>query len=95
MIGSRLVRIQDAPHGVNVVVETREARIYVGRFDSVNGFTALLHDCGIHDVAPGEDGERYVREAATYGIDVSKRDVTLDVAQVVRVRLLGEIEKLG
>lgn len=95
MIGSRRVRIQDAPHGVNVVVETRGVRVYIGRYDSASAFTALLHDCDVHDFGPGEDRERYIREAATYGIDVRQRDVSVEVAQVTRVRLLGEIEKLA
>jgi hypothetical protein len=86
--------IQDAPHGINVVVETRSGRVYIGRFDSTNGFAALMHDCDVKDFAPGEDREGYIREAATYGIDVKERDAQLDVADVSRVRLLREIPKL-
>lgn len=89
------MKIQDAPHGINVVVETHGPRVYIGRFDSLNGFAALLHDCDVHDAAAGEDKERYIRESATYGIDVKQRDVSVDVMQIARVRLLGEIEKLA
>ena len=88
------MNIQDAPHGINVVVETRSGRVYIGRFDSTNGFAALLHDCDVKDFAPGEDRERYIREAATYGIDVKERDAELDCAEVERVRLLREVAKL-
>ena len=86
------MRIQDAPHGINVVVETGP-RLYIGRFDSTNGFTALLHDADVHDVAPGEDAEAYIRDTAKYGVDVKQRDVQVDVMQIKRVRLLGEIAK--
>jgi hypothetical protein len=95
MLISRAMKIQDAPHGINVVVEMLGPRVYIGRFDSVNGFQALLHDCDVHDLKPGDDKERYIREAATYGIDVQQRDATVDVMQIARVRLLGEIEKLA
>lgn len=95
MVVSRRMKIQDAPHGINVVIETLGTRVFIGRFDSLNGFSALLHDCDVHDVANGEDKERYIRESATYGIDVKQRDATVDVMQIARVRLLGEIEKLA
>ena len=86
--------IQDAPHGINVVIETRGGRVFIGRFDSANVFTALLHDCDVHDVKAGEDGERYIRETATYGIDVKQRDAQVDIADVARVRLLRDVSKL-
>lgn len=88
------MRIQDAPHGLNVVVETQENRIYIGRFDSVGPFAAILHDCDLRDFAPGEDREGFVRETATYGIDVKERDVELAVAAVKSVRLLRDVPKL-
>ena len=89
------MKIQDAPHGINVVIETVGPRVYIGRFDSLNGFQALLHDCDVHDLQAGEDRERYIRESATYGIDVKQRDAHVDVLQISRIRLLGEIEKLA
>ena len=87
------MRIQDAPHGINVVIETNGPRLYIGRFDSTNGFTALLHDADVHEVRAGEDAEAYIRETAKYGVDVKQRDVQVDVMQIRRVRLLGEIPK--
>lgn len=95
MLVCAAVKIQDAPHGINVVIETSGPRIYIGRFDSVNGFQALLHDCDVHDVRAGENKEQYIRETATYGINVVERDATVDVMSVTRVRTLGEIEKLA
>ncbi|MFM7296251.1 MAG: hypothetical protein ACKO4Q_03405 [Planctomycetota bacterium] len=88
------MNIQDAPHGINIVVETAKGRLYIGRFDSANGFTALLHDCDVRDIADPAAREQHVRLTATYGIDVQERDVQVDVLQVSRVRLLRDIPKL-
>ena len=87
------MKIQDVPHGINVVFETDGRRIYIGRFDSTNGFTALLHDCDQHDLAEGEEAEAYIRDTAKYGVDVKHRDLQIDVTQVKRIRLLGDIPK--
>jgi hypothetical protein len=87
------MKIHEAPHGINVVVETRGRRVVIGRFDSTNGFTALLHDCDVVDFAPDQDPEPYIRETAKYGVDVKQRDFQLDVHTIERVRLLGEIPK--
>ena len=87
------MKIHDVPHGLNVVIETSKSRVYIGRFDSTSGFTALLHDVDVHDVKPGTDAESYIRETALYGVDVKSRDLQIDVMDIVRVRLLRDIEK--
>ena len=87
------MKIQDAPHGINVVIETHGPKLYIGRFDSTNGFAALLHDCDVHEFQPGEDAEAYIRDTAKYGVDVKARDVEVQVMEIRRVRLLGEIAK--
>jgi hypothetical protein len=84
--------IHQAPHGINLVVETDDT-IYVGRFDSTNGFQVLMHDCAVHPVRKGEDVEAFVKQTAKYGIPVDQRDVVFDAARVKRVRLLGSIPK--
>ena len=87
------MKIQDVPHGLNVVIETNSSRVYIGRFDSTSGFTALLHDVDVHEVVPGTDPEAYIRETALYGVDVKSRDVQVDVLDIRRIRLLGDIPK--
>ena len=87
------MNIHEAPHGSNVVIETNGSVVYIGRFDSTNGFTALLHDCDVHEVVAGEDPEPYIRETAKYGVDVNHKDVEVEVMNIKRVRLLGEIPK--
>ncbi len=87
------MKIHEVPHGINVVIETRAGRVVIGRFDSSNGFTAVLHDCDVKDFGSGEDPESYIRETALYGVDVKQRDTQVDVAQIARVRLLGDVPK--
>ena len=86
--------LRSAPHGINLVLETKSGRIVIGRFDSVRGFEELLHDVDVYDPPQGTDPEAYVRETATYGVDVKQRDFALEIAAVVRWRRLGDVPKL-
>lgn len=87
-------RIHDAPHGTNLVLETKSGKVYIGRFDSVQGLEVSLHDCDIFDPSSGGDREQWIRETATYGVDVKHRDLTFPAFEVTRWRMLGDIEKL-
>jgi len=87
--------LRTAPHGLNLVIETRSGRVILGRFDSTNGFEVVMHDVDVLDPAPGSDPEHYIRETATYGVDVKHRDYAFEASSVVRWRRLGEIEKLA
>ena len=87
------MNIQEAPHGINVVIETSDARIVIGRFDSTTGFEALLHDCDVHALGEGEDAEAYIRNTAKYGVAVNTPNAQVDVATIARVRLLGDVPK--
>lgn len=86
------MRIHEAPHGINLVVETADT-VYIGRFDSTNGFQVLMHDCCVHAVREGEDVEAFVRQTAKYGVAVDQRDVVFDAQQVRRVRRLGDVSQ--
>lgn len=94
MYTARPMKIHEVPHGLNVVLETGDA-LFIGRFDSLVGLKALLHDCDVHHLAPGEDAEHYVRETATYGVNVTQRDAEVEIMGVRRVRLLRDVEKLA
>jgi hypothetical protein len=85
--------IQEAPHGTNLVVETKSGRVYIGRFDSTNGFQVLMHDCDVYDPPAGTDPEPYIRESAKYGVDVKQRSVTFDALGITRWRALGDVPK--
>ena len=87
------MKIHEVPHGINVVIETAQRRVYIGRFDSTNGFTALLHDCDVMDFGTEQAAEAYIRETAKYGVDVKQRDVSVDTHGIARIRLLGDVPK--
>jgi len=87
------MNIQDAPHGINLVLETSDSRVVIGRFDETNGFSALLHDCDVHALEGGEDAEAYIVQTAKFGVAVNTPSVQVDVGTIERVRLLGEIPK--
>jgi hypothetical protein len=86
--------IHAAPHGQNLVIETRSGRVIIGRFDSSNGFEVVVHDCDVYDPPEAADIETYIREAATYGVDVKRKDFAFAASEVIRWRKLGDIEKL-
>lgn len=90
-----MTSLANAPHGLNLVIETKSGRVILGRFDSTNGFVVSMHDVDIYEPAPGVDPEPYIRETATYGVDVKKRDFDFPASEVTRWRKLGDIEKLA
>jgi hypothetical protein len=85
--------IQAAPHGSNLVIETKSGRVIIGRFDSSNGFQVLMHDCDVYDPPPGANAEDYIRETAKYGVDVKQKDFAFDTSTITRWRKLGDIPK--
>ena len=86
------MNIQEAPHGINLVIETKDA-VYIGRFDESNGFQVLMHDCDVHSLQEGENAEEHIRNTAKYGVAVNHKNVTFDAAGITQVRLLGDIPK--
>ena len=76
------------------VVET-DGTVYIGRFDETNGFEALLHDADVWEPKEGEEPDHWIRETATYGVDVKHRDLKISALEVTRWRPLGDIEKLS
>ena len=86
--------IMNAPHGMNLVIETEDGHVYIGRFDESNGFEVLMHDCAVWEPKAGENPEPWIRETATYGVDVKHRDFKFPATGITRWRSLGDIEKL-
>jgi hypothetical protein len=84
--------IHEAPHGINLVVETPET-VYIGRFDHTDGFQVVMRDCAIRPVTSPAEDEAFVKNAAKYGIPVDRREVVLEASRVGRVRRLGDIPK--
>jgi hypothetical protein len=87
-----IMNIAQAPHGINVVVET-ERIVYIGRFDQSNGFQVKLHDAAKHELLDGEDAEMYIRQTAKYGVPVQHKDLVFDAQGIRRVRKLGDVPK--
>ena len=87
--------IMDAPHGMNLVVHCKDGSIVSGRFDESNGFEVIMHDVDLFDPASGNDAEHWVRETATYGVDVKHRDWRFPSSDVQGWVALGKIEKLA
>ena len=86
--------IMDAPHGMILVIECNDGSIVIGRFDSSNGFEVIMHDVDLYDPASSGDSQAWVRETATYGVDVKHRDWNVDAHTVKSWTPLGDIEKL-
>ncbi|MCA9000298.1 MAG: hypothetical protein KDB61_00145 [Planctomycetes bacterium] len=90
--------IMEAPHGINLVVNCVDGTIYIGRFDQCNGFEVLMHDCDVWTPGSGDDdaekAEHWVRETATYGVDVKHRDLRFDAADITDWTPLGQVPKL-
>ena len=87
--------IHTAPHGQNLVIETKSGQVIIGRFDSTNGFQVIMHDVDVYDPPAGADPEPYIRETATYGVDVKKKDFAFDAGAVVKWRKLGDVPKIA
>ena len=86
--------IANAPHGMNLVIETQSGRVIIGRFDESNGFEVLMHDVDVFEADQEGDCQHWIRETATYGVDVKQRDFRFDASDVTRWTPLGDIEKL-
>ena len=87
--------IMNAPHGMNLVVECKDGTVVIGRFDESNGFEVLMHDVDVWEPKADEKPEHWIRETATYGVDVKERDYRFSALQVAKWTALGDVEKLA
>ena len=87
--------IMNAPHGMNLVVECKDGKVVIGRFDESNGFEVLMHDVDLWVPKEGGDSAHWIRETATYGVDVKERDYRFPASEVAGWKPLGDIEKLA
>jgi hypothetical protein len=78
-------------HGITVVVETRGARIYVGRYDSEDASGVHMLDVGVHDPSATLSKEEYIRKSAKFGVRTDHKHVIIPADQVARITRLGEI----
>jgi hypothetical protein len=71
---------------MTVVVRTRDARVYVGRCDTVAPDGVHLLDADVHEGGPTQ--EAWLREAARVGVWPRLGAVTVPAAEVTEVRRL-------
>lgn len=79
-------------HGITVVVDTVDGRLFVGRCDEANDAHVILLD--VDSRPSGEDaGEReeYLRRAAQFGIFKSLDRIVLPTVDVAKIRRLGDL----
>jgi hypothetical protein len=84
-------------HGITVVVDMNDDRVFVGRCDTVVPDGVVLLDGTMHDAsAPGKDGqpvpkERFLEQAVKFGVWKSFDRVLVPADEVASVRPLGEL----
>lgn len=78
-------------HGITVVLDTRDARTYVGRFDSQDERGVHLFDVGVFDPSQGSRQD-YLRRSVKFGIRVDRPDLSVAPADVTGITPLGQID---
>jgi hypothetical protein len=86
------MNIQQAPHGINVVIETEEA-ICIGRLGKLQGEQVQMHHAALFQVAPGENTEALIRETARFGVPVEHAEMLFETRGIKRIRKLGDVPK--
>jgi len=89
--GRPLHRDRHELHGITVVLDTRTAGTYVGRFDSQDEQGVHLLNVGVFDPAQGARDE-YVRRSVKFGIRVDRPELTIASAEVAQITPLGDLE---
>ncbi|CAN5849032.1 hypothetical protein BH24GEM1_BH24GEM1_04220 [soil metagenome] len=79
-------------HGITVVVETRGALTYVGRFDMEDESGVHLLNVGVHDAAAGGSRDDYVHRSAKFGVRAERPHLVVPRQDVLRIRKLADVE---
>lgn len=84
-------------HGITVVVDLKDTRVFVGRCDTVVPEGVVLLDAAMHDEAKPDDAGKttpkadYLKKAARFGIWKSMDRVLVPAEEVASVTPLGEL----
>jgi hypothetical protein len=89
---NEIMNITQAPHGINVVVETEDA-VYIGRLGKLEGEQVKMHHAAVFQVAVGESPEEIIRHTARFGVPVEHADLMFETRGIKRVRKLGDVPK--
>lgn len=84
--------IAQAPHGINVVVQTADT-VYIGRLGKLLGDQVNMHHAAVFQVADGEDPEPLIRQTARYGVPVEHVELAFENLGITRIRKLGDVPK--
>ncbi|NOT31825.1 MAG: hypothetical protein HOP15_15375 [Planctomycetes bacterium] len=86
------MNISQAPHGINLVVET-EGTVYIGRLGKPDGDRTRLHHAVIFEVPDGQSPEELIRYTAKYGVPVEHEHLLFETTGIKRIRKLGDVPK--
>ena len=78
-------------HGITVVVDTTDSRVFVGRCDTVAPEGVILLDADVHDEAEGTPKDEWVKKAAMVGVFPKLPHVLVPTAEVASVTRLGDL----
>lgn len=80
-------------HGITVVVDTRDGRTYVGRFDKEDTSGMHLLNVAIHDEADTTTSrEEYLRRTVKFGVRAEQKHLVVPAGDVVSIRRLAELQ---
>ena len=77
-------------HGMTVVIETTDTRVYVGRYDQEQDGLIVVRDADIFEEGQGSK-EEYLRRAARFGVWKKHDRLTIPKADVVSIKRLSEL----
>jgi len=79
-------------HGITVVVDTKGAKVFVGRCEDMDEATVILLDADEHeDGTGGKSKQQYVERAAKFGVWKKHEKLVIPRAEVASVHRLGEV----
>ncbi len=84
--------ITQAPHGINLVVETEDA-VYIGRLGKPEGEQTKMHHAAVFPLNAGENAEELIRYTAKYGVPVEHVEMLFETGGIKRIRKLGDVPK--
>ena len=76
-------------HGITVVLETHDSKVYVGRFDSQDERGVHMHDVGVFDAAAGGTSKTdFLRRCDKFGIMPQHKDLLVPTTEVSAIERL-------
>ena len=76
-------------HGITVVLETHDSKVYVGRFDSQDERGVHMHDVGVYDADGAATSKAdFLRRCDKFGIRPQHKDLLVPAAEVSAIERL-------